>query len=175
MSAGDRRRNTATRQDISPLLKASFPEGLTEGSFPSTGIAFLQTHELLIRELLLATPRVTAGLIQEGCNAAFQDLSSEVAVSFSQVVAGACSVVWQKKGQVLSGKKLKPDALRRLVLVLLGPSQRKQANVPSHGRFLKGQQLKRAPVAAETSNAQSGTSKPDLLAWLQAMAWRRAR
>ena len=45
------------------------------------------------------------------------------AVSFRQVVAGACKLVWQKKGQVLSGKKLKPDALRRLVTVLLGPTQ----------------------------------------------------
>ena len=56
----DRNVSTVTGQDIIPLLKASFPSSLPEGSFPSTGIAFLQAHELLINELLLATPQVTA-------------------------------------------------------------------------------------------------------------------
>ena len=152
--SGDRRKNTASGKDIAPLLQAAFGiEGPKAGEFPSTGLQFLEVHEFLIKELLLATPRVTAGLVQEGCNACFQGLDQAVAVSFSQVVASACKLVWDKKGQVLSGKKLKPDALRRLVMVLAGPRRSLE-----QGTFLKKQKESASGSGSRLSTGSTASS-----------------
>ena len=82
MMATERRRNTATSREIAPLLQTAFPNRLQRDDFPPSSIAFLEKEELLVEEILLTAPRVTAGLIQDGCKEASQDADSDVVDSF---------------------------------------------------------------------------------------------
>ena len=69
-----RRRNTATADDIVHLLKAGLPEGLGKGvQFSDENEVFAEQKELLLRELLLTTPRPTLKLLTSAAELAFQD------------------------------------------------------------------------------------------------------
>ena len=78
-----------------------------------------------MKEILLTSPRVSAELIQDGCNEAFQDAFSDVVDSFSSVVVNCCKLVCAKKSQSNSGKKLKRDALKSRALASPNPSLRR--------------------------------------------------
>ena len=118
MPSPGRRKNTATAVEVQHLLKAGLPEGLGKGvTFPSENEVFCEQKELLLRELLLTTPRVTAKLVSAACLLAFQDADSNVVQNFTVRCVASCQFLYNKKNQSSSGKKL-PPAIRRLVTVL---------------------------------------------------------
>ena len=118
MPSPGRRKNTATAEEVQHLLKAGLPEGLGKGvTFPSENEVFCEQKELLLRELLLTTPRVTAKLVSAACLLAFQDADSNVVQNFTARCVASCQFLHNKKNQSSSGKKL-PPAIRRLVNVL---------------------------------------------------------
>ena len=107
-----RRANTATVQDVVPILKSCFPLDLCELKYPHGLSEFISEHESLLRQLLAATPRVTQTLIEQALANSFQKLDSSAATAFAKQISGACAHVWQKVKQTTSGKKLSDDVLR---------------------------------------------------------------
>ena len=64
--------------------------------------------------------------------------------SFSSVAVECCKLVWTKKSRSNSGKKLKPHALKRLVLVIKGPGKSSKPKPQKiAGLFLAHEQQKR--------------------------------
>ena len=79
-----RRKNTATAGDITRILKAGLPEGLSAGVVIESSIEdFIAKKELLLRELLLVTSRPTKNLMVEAGNASFQEVDSDVVRDFA--------------------------------------------------------------------------------------------
>ena len=113
-----RRKNTATADDIVHLLKAGLPEGLGKGvQFSDENEVFAEQKELLLRELLLTTPRPTLKLLTSAAELAFQDGDKGVIENFSKRVVSTSQFLFQKLQQSSSMKKLKP-AVRRLIQIL---------------------------------------------------------
>ena len=126
-----RRKNTATADDIVHLLKAGLPEGLGKGvQFSDENEVFAEQQELLLRELLLTTPRPTLKLLTSAAELAFQDGDKGVIENFSKRVVSTSQFLFQKLQQSSSMKKLKP-AVRRLIQILRpGPQGSKPAGAP---------------------------------------------
>ena len=110
-----RRANTASVQDIVPILKASFPAELSdEFKYPQKTDEFIEKFESLLRQLIAVTPHVTQTLVEQGLLSSFQKLEGAAATTLAKQISGAASFVFQKLKQTTSGKKL-PDPLVRLI------------------------------------------------------------
>ena len=99
-------KNTATADDIVHLLKAGLPEGLGKGvQFSDENEVFAEQKELLLRELLLTTPRPTLKLLTSAAELAFQDGDKGVIENFSKRVVSTSQFLFQKLQQSSSMKK----------------------------------------------------------------------
>ena len=171
-----RRKNTASAEDIVHLLKAGLPQGLGAGvSFSSSNEEFLKEKELLVRELLLATPRVTNKLLTDAAYKSFQDADAGVVSSFANRTVACCQYLYNKKQQSSSGKKLSAHT-RRLISILHSPA-RKQASKskPSTvvlGKFGHGQArvLKKRTTSEADQAAGDLEQLPSQSAELRALA-----
>ena len=112
-----RRANTASVQDVIPILKASFPAELNaDFKYPQSIEKFISEFESLLRQLIAVTPRVTQNLIEQGLLNSFQDLDTAAARALAKQISGAAAHVFEKLKQTTSGKKL-PDPLVRLIQI----------------------------------------------------------
>ena len=126
-----RRKNTATAGDITHILKAGLPEGLSAGVVIESSIEdFIAKKELLLRELLLVTSRPTKNLMVEAGNASFQEVDSDVVRDFANRTVEASQYLYQKLHQSSSGKKLS-NAVNRL-LQIVGKPKSKRAGLQAH-------------------------------------------
>eukprot|EP00439_Symbiodinium_sp_Y106_P021249 s2334_g2.t1 len=109
--------------------------------FSDENEVFAEQQELLLRELLLTTPRPTLKLLTSAAELAFQDGDKGVIENFSKRVVSTSQFLFQKLQQSSSMKKLKP-AVRRLIQTLRpGPQGSKPAGAPrvtvKAGKFLR--------------------------------------
>ena len=119
-----RRKNTATAGDITHILKAGLPEGLSAGVVIESSIEdFIAKKELLLRELLLVTSRPTKNLMVEAGNASFQEVDSNVVRDFANRTVEASQYLYQKLHQSSSGKKLS-NAVNRLLQIVGKPKSK---------------------------------------------------
>ena len=119
-----RRKNTATAGDITHILKAGLPEGLSAGVVIESSIEdFIAKKELLLRELLLVTSRQTKNLMVEAGNASFQEVDSNVVRDFANRTVEASQYLYQKLHQSSSGKKLS-NAVNRLLQIVGKPKSK---------------------------------------------------
>ena len=119
-----RRKNTATAGDITHILKAGLPEGLSAGVVIESSIEdFIAKKELLLRELLLVTSRPTKNLMVEAGNASFQEVDSDVVRDFANRTVEASQYLYQKLHQSSSGKKLS-NAVNRLLQIVGKPKSK---------------------------------------------------
>ena len=115
-----RRANTASVQDIVPILKASLPRRF--GCRVQISAEHRKVHrrledfESLLRQLIAVTPRVTQTLVEQGLLSSFQNLDGTFATALAKQISGASAHVFQKLKQTTSGKKL-PDPLVRLIQI----------------------------------------------------------
>ena len=87
-----RRANTASVQDIVPILKASFPAELSdEFKYPQKTDEFIEKFESLLRQLIAVTPRVTQTLVEQGLLSSFQKLEGAAATTLAKQISGAAS------------------------------------------------------------------------------------
>ncbi|CAE7389226.1 endou-a [Symbiodinium natans] len=151
-------------------------EGVARGvSFSSSNEEFLKEKELLVRELLLATPRVTNKLLTDAAYKSFQDADAGVVSSFANRTVACCQYLYNKKQQSSSGKKLSAHT-RRLISILHSPA-RKQASKskPSTvvlGKFGHGQArvLKKRTTSEADQAAGDLEQLPSQSAELRALA-----
>ena len=167
-----RRKNTATADDIVHLLMAGLPEGLgKEVQFSDENEVFAEQKELLLRELLLTTPRPTLKLLTSAAELAFQDGDKGVIENFSKRVVSTSQFLFQKLQQSSSMKKLKP-AVRRLIQILRpGPQGSMPAGAPrvtvKAGKFLRKNCAARRlgkHNSEQSAAAAAGSSKDHLQA-----------
>ena len=119
-----RRKNTATAGDITRILTAGLPEGLSAGVVIESSIEdFIAKKELLLRELLLVTSRPTKNLMVEAGNASFQEVDSNVVRDFANRTVEASQYLYQKLHQSSSGKKLS-NAVNRLLQIVGKPKSK---------------------------------------------------
>ncbi|CAE6960006.1 unnamed protein product [Symbiodinium sp. KB8] len=112
-----RRANTASVQDIVPILKASLPADLdAEFKYPQSIEKFIEDFESLLRQLIAVTPRVTQTLVEQGLLSSFQNLDGTFATALAKQISGASAHVFQKLKQTTSGEKLS-DPLVRLIQI----------------------------------------------------------
>ena len=149
-----RRKNTATAGDITHILKAGLPEGLSAGVVIESSIEdFIAKKELLLRELLLVTSRPTKNLMVEAGNASFQEVDSDVVRDFANRTVEASQYLYQKLHQSSSGKKLS-NAVNRLLQIVAGSYS------SSLGELAASYGLAEIPARAKAAASESSIFLP---------------
>ena len=155
-----RRANTASVQDVIPILKASFPAELNaDFKYPQSIEKFISEFESLLRQLIAVTPRVTQNLIEQGLLNSFQDLDTAAARALAKQISGAAAHVFEKLKQTTSGKKL-PDPLVRLIQIARQHFDRDRSRSVRNVKIQKNGFLAREKAVRTLKKKESDATAP---------------